>query len=370
MIEGGLKIFADIIIGEVVKKIREGIESPATKSIEPLLSQMDRIESKAEAQLLIHLRAGLTFLRLNDPSQAVVELVRAEAADKLAAVSSFWLGAALGLCGRQADASRFLERALYLNPFLVNGSICTVTSQISSSKELPPGCKSDWEYDIARLRRGSNIKPSWRPAWTVPITSAATISASMSGEIPILNCQVGYIYNERDESCTPFYKPTCVKVLAAFSIDGNLKWAIKSSDDLVFSSESLVVTQSIDEKRIRLIDISTGKLLTDMSQDYFRTAFCPNFSAIKTSPAFGSTNSKFLDRMAALVKAGGSGIDGYRGKKPPVNGEFREEILLRSLKGETQLRIINQWTHQRILYPRAMIYSNLDASSNITSFTS
>jgi len=136
----------EVLLHAIAAKVAELVYDDARAIIYPSLSDglatfsdnLEQIADNVERQMLAPLRAGLTFVQLNEWEKARDEFIRAAATDEDSAVAKAWLGIALTKTGRPDVGRQCLISSVRLNPFLSSTYSLVLPTMDASTRSPEP----------------------------------------------------------------------------------------------------------------------------------------------------------------------------------------------------------------------------------------
>jgi hypothetical protein len=273
---------ASQVLHWIVSKLEEGLSTRIKSEVDLIEERLVRIEEKIEKNMAMHLRAGLSFMRMGNWREAKNEFVRAEAVDSHSAMAKFWLGLILYRGSSKKLAAEKLRDSLHMNPYIIPSSIMT----------------------LEQLQKKFSLKPNSRATWTIDLTSSScpdnlqykTINAvSLSGGNPVLDAGLGVIAAV-DISNGKYLWSKDTYVDRGMWKDGIWK-------ELYFATPYYVVLKSHETPTTyELLDMQTGRSKTTMGQEYFEAIFCPNNSQLTQLDAFKRANCKVESSHTKVLK--------------------------------------------------------------------
>lgn len=339
-----LEVTAEIALGHLVRRTLSHLERC---ELRPLLAQMEGVAAAADRQLLLPLKAGLTFLRLGDHRLAVEELVRAQAADEYAAVASFWLAVALAVTGREDNARHHLRAALALNPFLVRGGILELGAETPAGSVQTESTMAAWTVNVAKLEVGAKVGRIGRIFRKWRSRSAAVLCASTAGDSLVFHALLG-------SRTLPTVKHQVGEASAIGAVDrrGEWRWVRRCGEELILSSARVAVVRDLSSGRYRLIDLTHGQVLRDWAPEYFAVSFFPRLEHVCRTDAFTNAVRRFRTPLSAMEATTQPALKSMLCDCRGVDSELSEEAYL-AAAGAGTWRVRNRWKHRHQIWPGA-----------------
>lgn len=345
MIEAALEYFATKLADEVYDRLRKRLSDPFDAVTGRLISSLDRLEARADQQMLAPLRAGMTFLRLSDPQSAVKEFVRAEATDPDSPVSKWWLGLTLLLVGRE-EGKDYLRQALECNPRIP-------LALLPMSGVAPPNSSTAttaWEIPLPVVLAESMPKQKTPLFEEIPQRESAAVRAlSVGGRILVVDWIMGGCLQVRSRPET---------VLSAIEpATGHVIWNVVGREYLLlFTSRRYVAVRDGRNSAAPrlLLDPRTGATMRSLTSEYFDVAFDATWlSAQSQRTPWDAAAMEVEDALARTTL-----------RRPPKSWlgrlfsfpnehdfvELAESISVVSDEG-ILIQGVNHWNHRHFLFP-------------------
>ena len=345
IIEAALEYIVTKIGDEIYDRVRQRLSDPFDAVTGRLISSLDRLEARADQQMLAPLRAGMTFLRLSDPDSAVREFIRAEATDPDSPVSKWWLGLTLLLVGR-AEGRGYLRQALERNPRI------PLALLPASNATLPnfSTATTAWEMSLPVALAKSIPKQKVPFDEEIPQRESAAVRAlSVGGKILVVDWIMGGCLRveSRPETVLSAIEPGT----------GHIMWYLVGREyGLLFTSQRYVAVRDGRDKDAPrlLLDPRTGATMRSLTSDYFDVAFNATWLSAQSQPApWEVTAMEVGDALARTTV-----------KRPPKSWlgrllsfpnehdyvELAESISVIGDDG-ILVKAVNHWNHCHFLFP-------------------
>lgn len=335
------------------------------------MGRLAALDAKVDAQLLAPLRSGLTFLRLGNLDDALVEFVRAQAVDPYAPSSALCLGLLLQRMGRSAEGKRFVDESIHLNPYIVDGLIPEASLEPGLSLFMSRPSRQIWR--ISLLDKSFLVelprRPMHFPELFAERASAAVRHISTAALHPIVSWILGGNLLGSPE-----------KYVSAFDVEtGNCLWNLSSADStLCFVTPRFVVLKSDGEAPLfKLVDVEKGRVLRTMSEEYFRLAFLGGHPESSMGTLFAYFHRDLMPLGVAYdrttIKVTERGLRGLMKKLrnfPWEHGDIslseKETVPVSIRPGAPCLTVENRWSHAHVSYGHYAAQCGLWASATIT----
>lgn len=251
------------VFDSVVSHLRDHILPQLVETetqLDAMMGQLSEINAKIEMDLVRHLKAGLTFIRLGYWDEAIKRFIDADAIDNRSAIAKFWLGLLLFHSGKQAEGLQFFESSLDLNPYIA--PLLAINQDVMDESLI--SCHRAHDRNIKK-----------HLLWRREIEDAV-------GSISL--CRRNLIV----EAASSW------KVTAYDISTGQKLWSIPYNLPmrLLFATPTFVVFyNSKHHDRFEFYSQHNGQFHSRMQPAYFKTVFCSDITRLQALPMFKRSNA-------------------------------------------------------------------------------
>jgi len=342
---------AELAFSQLVDHFVGSIES----QIATVLSAIQDLNDKMDRQLLIPLQSGLTYVQLEKWDDALREFIHANAAEPFSPVAKLWLALALWRLEKPAEAIRFFNQSLRINPFLLPKLI-----QSGVRPGLAEGHTVTWKRPLVSEDVLAQLpaKPIelFNPFQRRAATAIRRVSTSGA------NFVVRWVFGgELRDSAEQF-------IIALHKDTGDPLWTLECRGwSLAFATPELVFLYSdSDPQEFRIVDGKSGKILRTIGELFFRSYFVPAWATLKSDNLF---NRDLWSLDQAYEKTTGKKLNWFRqlGGFTHEEKDVRETDLIPVFQDiDSLLEIQNAWTHAHVSYGQYGTYCGLWGQATIS----
>ena len=361
-----IEFVASKLAGLVLDKVLESFGQQMEVEHGILLGRLAALDSKVDTQLLAPLRSGLTFLRIGDIGQALTEFVHAQANDPYAAASALGLGLLLQKSGHVAEGKQFIEQAVQMNPYIMEGLIPQLPPAPGPGLSITSSGQQIWRIsllDKAFLATLPRRPLHFFPSYFAVRASAAVRSISTVALCPVVSWALGGNLRDEPEQFVSVLHPESGACLWTQSLAGS---------SLYFVTPRFVILKSNENPPMfKLVDIVSGSILKAMSDEYFRLAFLGGTHKLPMGSLSSNYHRDLMPLDEAYERTTVKNTD--RGLKALIriwDHDYitfveKETIPLSSLPKTRYFTVENSWSHAHVTWGQGGAACGLWASTEI-----